>query len=552
MAQNEQASQDGSNATTIARVGKRKRGYDVDQVNTFLEHAHTLYDDDSMALKRSDIQDASFDIARGGYSIPQVDATLERLGQAVTDKQTTYDIHELGRVAWKAQMEAQYNELKKHADRAAGARFAPGAAHTPSYDRRQVDHLIDDVMRSAQMELRSIATDDNSAPAQEELPVMTAKSVEDMAFTQRRGDHGYDERQVDYYLNACVSLLGSLESYKRIAAFAKPTAQDKTPAHAASATVTAPEVSAPTATVPTHDHADAQPPSIAPTSSSITPAVSEQDQSFDEVSRAEQAIFAQVQETTTIPAVASNDDAPTATQQATQPEAPVETAVVEAETVAIEPVGSAETDTSSAAGSHTPVIAEVKHARTLSDIAPITPAPRTIPAHELKAAAQSQEEPSVMPAVPSVSAVSDETTITMPDTPIELNSPSLAALASLAESTREPVESTAQSAGTTTTGIQPLSVPKLGMTLPDLPSLQVPAPASHAVPESASQADTSSSNDEQSTTDAKKADKPAPVVSSAFQFTQDGMDVDIPDLSFPTISTDEPLIVDNKPNEKLS
>lgn len=38
-------------------------------------------------------------------------------------------------------------------------------------------------------------------------------------FTQRKGKRGYDERQVDYYLNECVQLLTRLESYARVADF---------------------------------------------------------------------------------------------------------------------------------------------------------------------------------------------------------------------------------------------------------------------------------------------------------------------------------------------
>ncbi|MCC2743727.1 hypothetical protein LK491_20125, partial [Phocaeicola vulgatus] len=32
----------------------------------------------------------------------------------------------------------------------------------------------------------------------------------------RKGKKGYDERQVDYFLNACVQLLSRIESYARV------------------------------------------------------------------------------------------------------------------------------------------------------------------------------------------------------------------------------------------------------------------------------------------------------------------------------------------------
>ncbi|MBY8967640.1 DivIVA domain-containing protein, partial [Algiphilus sp. NNCM1] len=44
-------------------------------------------------------------------------------------------------------------------------------------------------------------------------------TVANVIFTQRKGKRGYDERQVDYYLNECVQLLTRLESYARVADF---------------------------------------------------------------------------------------------------------------------------------------------------------------------------------------------------------------------------------------------------------------------------------------------------------------------------------------------
>lgn len=59
-----QHQEEADGTTTIARVGKRKKGYDVHQVDAFLEQAHALYEADGIQLHRSDIQDASFDIVR--------------------------------------------------------------------------------------------------------------------------------------------------------------------------------------------------------------------------------------------------------------------------------------------------------------------------------------------------------------------------------------------------------------------------------------------------------------------------------------------------------
>lgn len=85
------AHQDGADkgASGIARVGKRKWGYDPDQVDAFLDRAHALYESEDAHLTQQDIQNVSFDLSKGGYDITQVDAALSRLEQAVVDKQTT-------------------------------------------------------------------------------------------------------------------------------------------------------------------------------------------------------------------------------------------------------------------------------------------------------------------------------------------------------------------------------------------------------------------------------------------------------------------------------
>ena len=544
-----QHQEEADGTTTIARVGKRKKGYDVHQVDAFLEQAHALYEADGIQLHRSDIQDASFDIVKGGYAIPQVDAALERLEQAVTDKQTQYDIAQLGRVAWKAQIEAQFQELDRHAQRAEGQRFAPAQPKTPSYDRKQVDRLIDRVLAKAEAELERISAGSSGRQGPEADPTLTSPYVEDVSFTQRKGKHGYDERQVDYYLNACVNLLASLESYERIADYAAPAA------HAAAPSAPVPLIAADQANPQTQHYGvtvESDLPARPADGETTVVAEAQPAQSFDELSRAEQEIFAQAQEARAAmpPSFAAQG---------------VAAAVTAAPAVAQIDEGSATevftpiTDTT-ADGDTAPASDVVKHAPTLSDIKPITPAPRTIPEHEKTASAMDDS----MSTIPHITEISDETTIAAPSEPLrDLNSPSLAALASLAETTQTVPE---RENPAITSGVQPLAVPKLSSILPDLPPLQpLTAPATAATPEvppaaqpTPSAASTTAATpsvapvhapDEPATTDAAPANVAQPGDYPRFA-PSDSIDIEIPDLSFPTISTDEPLIIDGKPNEK--
>ena len=208
-----QQPESGRNASGIARAGKRKWGYNPEQVDEFLERTHALYDSEDAQLTQQDIQNVSFDLSKGGYVISQVDAALGRLERAVVDQQTTQEIARHGRVVWKAQTEDLYRSLVAHADRAARQRFRPGDAKAPSYDRKQVDRLVDQVIDKAAAEL---GVDGVTADDVKDLVDVNSTSVANVIFTQRKGKRGYDERQVDNYLNACVRLLSRIESYARV------------------------------------------------------------------------------------------------------------------------------------------------------------------------------------------------------------------------------------------------------------------------------------------------------------------------------------------------
>ena len=207
---------EGEGKSGIARAGKRKLGYNPEQVDAFLERAHALYDSEGVQLSQKDIQDVSFDLAKNGYVISQVDAALSRLERAVVDKQTTWEISQHGRVAWKAQTENLYHEIVKHAERAERERFKPGNAKQPSYDRKQVDRLTDQIVDKA---AAALGVDGVSQDDVRKLADLNANAVNNVVFTQRKGKKGYDERQVDFFLNTCVQLLSRLESYARVADF---------------------------------------------------------------------------------------------------------------------------------------------------------------------------------------------------------------------------------------------------------------------------------------------------------------------------------------------
>ena len=172
------------NASGMERVGKRKLGYNVAQVDAFLERAHALYESDDIRLTQQDIQDVSFDLEHDGYVIGQVDAALSRLERAVVDKCTQHDLSKCGRVVWKAQADALYRKLLQHAQRDYRERFASGIPHRPSYSRKQVDIMVDQALdKIANMLGHKLEweTDDDT------LQTIDAMYVSNVIFTQCTG-----------------------------------------------------------------------------------------------------------------------------------------------------------------------------------------------------------------------------------------------------------------------------------------------------------------------------------------------------------------------------
>ncbi|WEV41605.1 DivIVA domain-containing protein [Bifidobacterium sp. ESL0682] len=133
-------------STGIEYAGKRKWGYDVDQVDDFLESAHEKYDRNDGSLTQQDIQSASFTFAKGGYVIAEVDAALARLEHAVVDKNAAREIASNGQVTWQAQTQQIYKMVSDHAQRAHKERFIRAEKKRPAYDMKQVDRLIDQIV----------------------------------------------------------------------------------------------------------------------------------------------------------------------------------------------------------------------------------------------------------------------------------------------------------------------------------------------------------------------------------------------------------------------
>ena len=139
------------NAPAIDRTSGRKWGYNVDQVDGFLAHAREKYSQAEPDLTQDEIQTATFDLEKGGYSIPQVDSALVRLEKAVVDKRTQWDVEHRGVRAWMADTRVAAETLRQRAEARPGERFTPakkkadGVRQAPSRPvgrRRLAPHRI--------------------------------------------------------------------------------------------------------------------------------------------------------------------------------------------------------------------------------------------------------------------------------------------------------------------------------------------------------------------------------------------------------------------------
>ena len=178
-------------SNTFPRVRSSSRGYQVDQVEDFLEDARRAYSADPDApvvISADTIRSTSFGLQKGGYSPTHVDAALERLEDAFATRERDKARRDVGDQAWYSGARAQAREIIDRIARGDGDRFRRSGFLTTGYDRKQVDEFA--------AKLQSYFKDGNA---------MSVEEVRSVAFRGRKG--GYREAQVDLFLDAVVGVM---------------------------------------------------------------------------------------------------------------------------------------------------------------------------------------------------------------------------------------------------------------------------------------------------------------------------------------------------------
>ncbi|MDQ1562340.1 MAG: hypothetical protein QOE85_1681 [Actinomycetota bacterium] len=178
-------------STTFPRTRKSRAGYNVDEVEDFLEEARRAYSADRSAptiVTAESIRRTAFDMEKGGYSVVHVDAALERLEDAFAARERERAFAEEGDQAWYGKARATAQEVLDRIDRPRTHRFKRMNVLTLGYNPKDVDAFTD--------ELTSYFQDGKP---------MSVEEVRTVAFRTRRG--GYNEVQVDLLLDAVIGVM---------------------------------------------------------------------------------------------------------------------------------------------------------------------------------------------------------------------------------------------------------------------------------------------------------------------------------------------------------
>lgn len=174
-------------------------GYETTHVDAFMARAREARDGGA-PLTAEEVRQARFATVNGGYATDEVDDELDRLEEELAAAERQAFVTERGDEDWAADLEERVAELVARADRAPAERFRrPSRTDAVSYDVDQVDALVD--------RLRvSLAGGEGSTDPDAEGG-LTADDVRRASFGEAEGAAGYEEGQVDAYLDAAVDVL---------------------------------------------------------------------------------------------------------------------------------------------------------------------------------------------------------------------------------------------------------------------------------------------------------------------------------------------------------
>lgn len=183
---------------SFERVSRTDYGYNAKQVDQFLQRARVSLETPAAAvhpIRSADVRSVSFDPVKGGYSATAVDAALDRLEDAFARRERDELIAERGEEAWLRQIGQLSGTLRGRLHRPDGERFRrPVKKKARSYNTRDVDRLCKDLI----------------GYLEEDKP-LSVDNVRRAVFRQAVGKDGYEETQVDAFLDRVVELMAAID-----------------------------------------------------------------------------------------------------------------------------------------------------------------------------------------------------------------------------------------------------------------------------------------------------------------------------------------------------
>lgn len=181
---------DGRVSTTFPRARRSRLGYDIDEVEQFLDEARRAYTSqpDAAPMTAASIRGTAFAMRKGGYATEHVDAALERLEDAFATRERDRALREAGDEAWYADARATAQALLDRLVRPPGHRFTRVSWFTLGYSTKDVDKLADRIANYFQTGA-----------------AVSLDEIRTSVFRPQRG--GYSEQQVDYVLDAVIRTL---------------------------------------------------------------------------------------------------------------------------------------------------------------------------------------------------------------------------------------------------------------------------------------------------------------------------------------------------------
>lgn len=168
-----------------------RRGYDTKQVDAFLNRAKVTFEEpenSKKGLTSGELRRASFKLKRRGYEPRFVDSALDRLEEVFFERERRGYIRSHGQQKWAQLLSSLERDIYGRMNRDHGERFKRRSFFAHGYRRSQVDAALDQIARAFQQGNQ----------------VKTA-DVRNVRFHLQR--NGYDEAQVDAYLDAVVEYL---------------------------------------------------------------------------------------------------------------------------------------------------------------------------------------------------------------------------------------------------------------------------------------------------------------------------------------------------------